>query len=91
MSLTTEDLNRISVMLDGFAMKADLQDVATKSDLTSMATKADLTSIATKADISGLATKTDLDRMEGRLVSSLGLLERDAFTRLDQHERCNDR
>jgi hypothetical protein len=78
MSLTTEDLNRISVMLDGFAMKADLQDVATK---------ADISGLATKADISGLASKTDLDRMEGRLVSSLGLLERDAFTRLDQHER----
>ena len=38
------------------------------------------------AAVSGLATKADLDRMESRLTTSMSLLERDAFSRLDQHE-----
>lgn len=38
------------------------------------------------AAVSGLATKADLDRMESRLTTSMSLLERDTFSRLDQHE-----
>ena len=36
--------------------------------------------------VSGLATQDDLDRMEGRLTSTMSLLERDSFQRLDEHE-----
>ncbi len=49
---------------------------------------ADATSdLATKDDLKAFATKADLDRMESRLTTSMSLLERDAFSRLDQHER----
>lgn len=34
----------------------------------------------------GFATKQDLDRMEARLTTSIGLLERDSYSRLDEHE-----
>jgi hypothetical protein len=42
--------------------------------------------LATKNELKGLATKADLDHMEARLTTSMNLIERDAFTRLDQHE-----
>ena len=31
--------------------------------------------------------KVDLDRMETRIISSIGLVERDSFNRIDEHER----
>ena len=37
-------------------------------------------------ELSKKADKADLDRMESRLVTSINLLERDTFSRLDQHE-----
>jgi hypothetical protein len=33
-----------------------------------------------------VATKADLDRMESRLTASQGLVERDAFAKIDEHE-----
>ena len=35
---------------------------------------------------SNLVSKDDLNHVEARLVSSTGLFERDAFSRLDDHE-----
>lgn len=39
---------------------------------------------AVKGEIVGL--KSDLDRMEGRLNTAVGLLQRDTYSRLDEHE-----
>jgi hypothetical protein len=38
-----------------------------------------------KDAVSGLATKEDMDRLEGRLTTSINLLHRDTFERLDRH------
>jgi hypothetical protein len=81
MSLTTEDLQQIDKIVTGA-----VSGLATKAELDRFATKADLERFATKADLERFATKDDLDRMEGRLNTSIGLLQRDTYDRLDQHE-----
>jgi hypothetical protein len=75
MSLTSEDLNQIKTVVQS-VVKTEVAS-ATKG----LATKSEL-----KDAVSGLATKDDLDRMEARLPTSMGLLERDTFSRLDNHE-----
>jgi len=85
MSLTTEDLQKIDKLVTGVVSGAT-SGLATKSEMqeamSRLATKAEL-----QEAVSELATKTDLDRMEGRLTTSIGLLQRDTFDRLDQHEQ----
>ena len=82
MALTSEDLQNISNIVDESVNKAGL---ATKSELkdaiAGLATKSEL-----KEVISGLALKSDLDRMEARIVTAINLLQRDTYTRLDDHE-----
>src|SRR5450756_527132 len=93
MSLTNDDFKRIESMVTG-AITTAITGLPTKAELAGLATKADLdhavSGLATKAElteaVSGLATKTDLDRMEGRLTTAIGLIQRDSFSRLDQHE-----
>jgi hypothetical protein len=41
--------------------------------------------------VSGLSTKEDMDRLEGRITTSINLLQRDTFDRLDRHEVRIDR
>ena len=41
--------------------------------------------IVTEA-VADLPTRNDLDRLEGRITTAIGLLQRDTFARLDQHE-----
>jgi hypothetical protein len=41
---------------------------------------------ASKDDLKKFATKVDLARMEARLTSAMGILERDSLSRLDDHE-----
>ena len=72
MALTTEDLDQIKNIV--------------KEAVAPLSTKAELDRFATKADLDLLATKADLDRIKARLTTSIGLLERDSFSRLDQHE-----
>ncbi len=99
MALTSDDLNNINNIvgkaveglatkkdLGHFATKADLDRCATKKDLDRFATKVDLDRFATKKDLDRFATKVDLDRMEGRLTTAINLLQRDSFTRLDDHD-----
>jgi hypothetical protein len=99
MALTQADLNQINQIvikavagtatktdLEGMATKSDLDVMATKTDLDRFATKTDLDRFATKTDLDRFATKNDLDRMEGRLITAINLLQRDTFSRLDQHE-----
>jgi hypothetical protein len=76
MSLTNDDLKQIKTIV------SDIVSGATSG----LAAKSDLHRLATKEDLHRLATKADLDRMEARLTTSMGLLERDALTRLDDHE-----
>jgi len=87
---TKDDLKNVPTRddLKSFATKDDLKSFATKDDLAGLATKASLKDLATKADLKSLAlaTKNNLDRMESRLIAAIGLLERDSFSRLDQHE-----
>ena len=77
--------------LKHFATKTDLDEFATKADLQHFATKADLGRFATKSDLEQmedrLASKADLAQMEDRLITAMNLVERDAFTQLDEHER----
>ena len=61
--------------------KDDLKQIKGIVTEARMATKADLDKVTAK-----FATKADLDRMETRITSSMSFIERDAFTRLDQHE-----
>jgi hypothetical protein len=37
--------------------------------------------------VSTLATKDDIDRMEGRITSTVSLLERDIYSRFDDYDR----
>ena len=46
----------------------------------------DASEVRLMRELSKKADKADLDRMESRLVTSINLLERDSFSRLDQHE-----
>ena len=63
----------------------DLQNISNIVDESvnkaGLATKSEL-----KEVISGLALKSDLDRMEARIVTAINLLQRDTYTRLDDHE-----
>lgn len=65
MALTSEDLNKISSIVN--------QAVS---------------GIASKAEVSQLTAvlREDLDRMETRLVTAVNLLQRDTYSRLDDHE-----
>jgi hypothetical protein len=95
MALTSEDLKSITSIVNQ-AVTNGLSGLASKSELTQvvsgLATKSELTQV-----VSGLATKsdltqamsslsTDLDRMEGRLVTAINLLQRDSYSRLDDHD-----
>ena len=71
MALTAEDFNKITNIV-----AQAVAPLATKDELDTKLTAA----------VSGLATKADLDRLESRLTTSMSLLEREAFSRLDQHE-----
>ncbi|HUD11840.1 MAG TPA: hypothetical protein VMS08_05485 [Candidatus Saccharimonadia bacterium] len=71
MSLTSDDLKQIDKIVTG-AITGVISGLATTSEL--------------KDAVSGLATKSDLDRLEGRLATTINLLQRDTFDRLDQHE-----
>ena len=82
MALTDEDLNNINRIVDASANRLE-KKLATA--VAGLATKDEL-DIKLAAAVSGLATKADLDRMESRLTTSMTLLERDTFSRLDQHE-----
>ena len=93
MSLTKTDLVQIKTVVNETVTEVvnplisqAMAGLATKTNLTSLATKDELKDLATKADVKNLATKADLDRMESRLVTAINLLERDSFTRLDDHE-----
>lgn len=97
MSLTDEDLRKIQVMLAGLATKDDLRNFATKADLRGFATKdelrfmkdelmTELSKKADKVDLAKKADKTDIDRMESRVITVLGLVERDHDTRLTDLE-----
>ncbi|GAC1372919.1 MAG: hypothetical protein NVSMB39_7140 [Candidatus Saccharimonadales bacterium] len=92
MALTTEDLTKITNIVESTLDRAITKAVAplvTKDELDAKLSAA-VSGLATKAElkdaVSRLATKADLDRMESRLTTSMSLLERDAFSRLDQHE-----
>lgn len=61
--------------------------MATKADIADMATKSDVAGMAMRADLVGMATRLDLDRMESRLLAGMNIIERDVYSRLDQHER----
>ena len=71
MALTTEDLNQINKIVFN-TVTAIVNDAVSP--------------LASKSDLDRFATKADLDRMESRLTTSMTLLERDTFNRLDQHE-----
>ena len=91
MALTSEDLEQIKVVVNEVVNGATSK-LATKVELAEarLTTKKDLqaavSGLATKTDLDRFATKVDLDRMKARLSSDMGLLARDADTRLDQHE-----
>jgi hypothetical protein len=97
MARTASDLQQIKLAITemGLATKVDLKGFATKDGLIGLATKDDLRAFATKEDLEHLAdriemrfaTKDDFERMESRLLAAMGLVERDAFSRLDDHER----
>ncbi len=42
--------------------------------------------LASKKDLERLATKDDLNRLDLRLTTAIGLLQRDSFGRLEDHE-----
>ena len=95
MALTGEDLKQIKAVVNEVVIKVvndATSKLATKTELAEarLATQKDLdtavSSLATKTDLDRLTTKVDLDRMEARLAAGMGLLERNAYTRLDQHE-----
>lgn len=79
MSLTTDDLKQIKTVVEEVVDK--VVDKRITQAVAPLATKAELAKLAAK-----MATKDDLDRMETRITTSMGLLERDTFSRLDQHE-----
>jgi hypothetical protein len=55
-----------------------------KALFSGVAMKSDLELFATKSDLEALATKADLYKMESRLTTGMGLLERDLSARIDQ-------
>ncbi|HVQ44033.1 MAG TPA: hypothetical protein VMT30_03645 [Candidatus Saccharimonadia bacterium] len=71
MSLTREDLGQIQTIINDAT-----KGLATREELKAVTAK-----LATKADL-----RIELDRMESRITTSMGLLERDTLSRLDQHE-----
>jgi hypothetical protein len=75
MSLTTHDLQQIKGIVTDAVKPLDdrLSNVEDK-----------LSGVEDR--LSGMATKADLDRMETRILAAMGLIERDAFSRLDEHE-----
>ena len=86
MALTDEDLNNITRIVDASANRLEKKlDNKLATAVAGLGTKDEL-DIKLAAAVSGLATKADLDRMESRLTTSMTLLERDTFIRLDQHE-----
>jgi hypothetical protein len=91
MSLTKQDLQSIEGILDrklnGFATKDDLKSFPTKEDIKSFATKEDIKGFATKDDIKGFANRLDLEKMESRIIAAMGLLQRDTFSRFEDHEQ----
>jgi hypothetical protein len=84
MPLTKEDLNQIKVIVNDVVN--NVVNDAVNNAVAPLATKEELKKFATKDDLEKFATKDDLDRMELRLITSIGLLERDSFARLDEHE-----
>lgn len=91
MSLTTKDLQHIRVIVTNIVtdatsgLAADIKSLKTdvrelKTDVQEL--KTDMQEV--KGDLKGLATK--VDRMDSRLTFSTNLIQRDAFTRLDEHE-----
>lgn len=82
MALTSEDLGQITSIIE-----QAVAPLATIAELDSKLSKLE-SNFDTKLNsaTAGLATKADLDRMESRLTISMNLLERDTFSRLDQHE-----
>jgi hypothetical protein len=85
MSLTAEDLGNISTIVDtavktavgGLATKTELHDavsgLAAKDEL-----RAAISNLATKDDLREMneGIRADMNRMEARLITSIGLLER---------------
>ena len=72
MALTKDDLGQIQEVVNNA-----VSGLPTRNEM----------QVAIADAVSGLATKADLDRMETRIVTSMNLLERDAFARLADHER----
>ncbi|HEY6736527.1 MAG TPA: hypothetical protein VI322_02310, partial [Candidatus Saccharimonadia bacterium] len=72
--LVTKD--EFNVAIGGLVTKVEFNEA-----VSGLATKKEL-----RAAVFPLATKDDLDRMESRLTTAMGLLERDSFSRLDDHE-----
>jgi len=93
MALSGDDLENINQILEnalsgiraGMVTKTEL-----KTDLEQLESRLEAR-LASKTDLEQLedrlASKNDLGRLEDRLVASMGIMERDAFTRLDEHER----
>lgn len=71
MSLTTQDIQQVKEAVEQ-VVDERVEGLATKDDLEEKTAR--------------LATKADLDRMEARLNTSINLLQRDSFSRLDEHE-----
>ena len=75
MSLTKEDLTSIDNIVKR-RIAESVKGLVTKSELKS----------GLKSELKTLATKEDLDRMETRMTTAMGLLERDHGARLEDHE-----
>jgi hypothetical protein len=73
MLLTKDDLGQIKTIVNDV-----VTDVVTDK-ISGLATKVEL-----HESISAL--KSDLDRMESRLTTAIGLLQRDSYSRLDDHD-----
>lgn len=80
MALTSEDLRQIKDVVND-VVHSVVHGIVNDA-VRGLATKDELA-----AAVAPLATKDDLDRMESRMLTAMGLIERDAFGRLDDHER----